>query len=102
MLSLIACVHIHFSLLSTTAKKHLAKLIYVSNADDHLTIIHHFSVCLFVCSRYKSVPLHGTPQNALHPLMRPWDVFLRDGHATTCAVEEDCQAFVIPGSATPF
>ena len=41
---------------------------------------------LFGCSLYKSVPLQGIPQNALYPLIKPWDMFFGDRPATTCPI----------------
>ena len=49
---------------------------------------------LWVYSLYKSAPLLGMPQSALYPQMRPWDVFLREWHATTCPMGEDRQNLV--------
>ena len=51
----------------------------------------------FLSSLYKFTSLQGTPRNATHALMRPWDVFLRDRRATTSPVRGDRQAFFIPG-----
>ena len=60
---------------------------YMQHLQRYLTIICTDS--LFVC---KSSPLLETHRNDPHPLMRPWDVFLRG--ATTCPWEKIVKQFL--------